>query len=261
MKQKTAIWAVVVIVLLAGAWGAYNLISDKNQADTASQTGSPSEAETKTEAVPDTPSENMPEETGEAAAPETETAPEASEDGVPEGDAMVPADDAPEGDGQVVPENLPEGDAAADAPEGDAAVNTAADFTVLDAEGNEVTLSDLFGRPILINFWATWCPPCQAELPAFEAAYKEYGDEIVFMMVDLTDGVQETIEGVRAFAETYGYTFPVYYDTTYSASDAYGIYVIPMTVGIGRNGNVLFHQVSGMTDANVQAVVEMLLAE
>ena len=61
--------------------------------------------------------------------------------------------------------------------------SSAPDFTVQTMDGGDVKLSDFFGKPVIINFWATWCGPCKVELPAFQAAYEEYGDEIVFLMM------------------------------------------------------------------------------
>ena len=75
--------------------------------------------------------------------------------------------------------------------------NTAPDFTVLDANGKRIRLSDNFGKPIVINFWATWCPPCKRELPDFDKLCKEYGDKVVFMMVNLTDGRRDTVDGTK----------------------------------------------------------------
>ena len=69
------------------------------------------------------------------------------------------------------------------------------DFTVVDEEGNPVSLSDFFGKPIILNFWASWCGPCKSEMPDFEEAYLEYGDVIQFLMVNCTDGSRETVEG------------------------------------------------------------------
>lgn len=68
----------------------------------------------------------------------------------------------------------------------------APDFTVVDAKGDSVNLSDLLGKPIVLNFWASWCPPCKSEMPDFNEVYKEVGEDITFMMVDLVDGQRET---------------------------------------------------------------------
>lgn len=117
----------------------------------------------------------------------------------------------------------------------------ASDFTIYDAEGNAVHLSDFAGGPVVINFWASWCPPCKAELPDFEAAYKDNeknGGTVQFLMVDLTDGERETKETADAFLAENGYTFPVYYDLDYSAAYTYGIRSIPMTLFVDADGYI-----------------------
>ncbi len=89
----------------------------------------------------------------------------------------------------------------------------APDFIVYDAEGNEVRLSDFFGKPIVLNFWASWCGPCQMEMPEFHEKYLELGDNVHFLMVNTTDGLRETVDTASAFIAENAYTFPVLYDT------------------------------------------------
>ncbi len=124
----------------------------------------------------------------------------------------------------------------------------AADFTVQDWEGNQVSLSDYYGKPIVVNFWATWCGPCKSELPAFDNAYAAYQDEITFLMVNMTDGYSETVAGTKQFIEENGYSFPVCFDTSYEAYQAYGVTAIPMTLFIDANGNLISTKLGAMSE-------------
>ena len=142
-----------------------------------------------------------------------------------------------------------------------AEANLAPDFTVLDSEGESRKLSEFFGRPIVLNFWATWCPPCRSELPGFDAAFAEYGDRVAFLMVDLTDGSRDTVEVVKAFLEENGYAFPVYYDTALDAADTYGVYSIPMTCLIDSGGSIVFSQIGAIREETLFQKIEELLAE
>lgn len=134
--------------------------------------------------------------------------------------------------------------------------NAAPDFTVTDGGGNRVSTADLSGRPVILNFWATWCPPCRSELPAFDKLYRQYGNEVSFMMIDLTDGYRETVEGVKKFMSENGYTFPVYYDTEGSAAEAYNVSSIPFTVAVGRNGNIVGTHLGAMSEAALEKLIK-----
>ena len=137
----------------------------------------------------------------------------------------------------------------------------AMDFTVYDIDRNPVKLSDLFGKPILINFWATWCPPCKSELPDFDRVYADYGEDVVFMMVNMTDGSRDTVESASAFVADNGYSFPVYYDCDLNAAYTYGASSIPMTVLIGADGNIVGGQVGVLTEEQLRIILDTELAK
>ena len=137
--------------------------------------------------------------------------------------------------------------------------NTAPDFTVLDANGKKTRLSDKFGKPVVINFWATWCPPCRRELPDFDRLCLEYGDRVVFMMVNLTDGGRATVDGTKSFVSKNGYTFPLYFDTESNAADAYNVSSIPQTTFIDANGNVYTTRVGAMNETVLRSYINALL--
>lgn len=111
----------------------------------------------------------------------------------------------------------------------------APDFTVYDANGKAVKVSDYIGKPVVLNFWASWCGPCQSEMPDFQKTYEELGGEVQFLMVNATGG-RETVDSAKAFIEKAGYTFPVFYDTNEEACIAYGISSLPTTYFIDAEG-------------------------
>lgn len=131
---------------------------------------------------------------------------------------------------------------------GENAAETAPDFTMTNASGEEVKLSDFFDKPVVLNFWASWCGPCKSEMPHFEDAYQKYGEDINFVIVNLTDGARETVEAASDFIEEQGYTFPLYFDTNTEGAVTYGTYSIPVTYFIGADG-VPVAQANGALDA------------
>lgn len=135
--------------------------------------------------------------------------------------------------------------------------NATSDFTVYNDSLEKVSLYDNKGKPIIVNIWATWCPPCRSELGYFENAYKKYGDSITFMMVDLTDS-RETVDTVRKFVKSNGYTFPVYYDSDRSASMAYNIRSIPMTLVISPNMELLASHTGALTESELEQLIALV---
>ncbi len=125
-------------------------------------------------------------------------------------------------------------------------VFNAPDFTVLDWDGNSVKLSDFAGKPIVLNFWATWCYYCKEEMPEFNEAFKNLPN-IEFVMVNATDGVSETVSSAKKYIESQGFEFNVYFDTTSRAQYTYGVGAYPTTFFISADGSEIYY-ISGMLD-------------
>ena len=142
--------------------------------------------------------------------------------------------------------------------ETNAELTQAPDFTVYDIDGNEVKLSDFFGKPIVVNFWASWCGPCKMEMPDFNEKYLEIGDDVTFLMVNMTDGSRETVDIAAAFIAEQGYTFPVFYDTASSAAITYSVYSLPTTFFIDADGNAIAQATGAIDAATLQKGIDMI---
>lgn len=135
------------------------------------------------------------------------------------------------------------------------------DFTMENAAGESVALFDYIGKPIVLNFWASWCGPCKAEIPDFQEAYEKYEGEIEFLMVNMTDGAQETKESAMTFIEEQGYTLPFYFDTQLQGAYTYGVYSLPTTFFINAEGEVIAYA-QGMIDAEtLETGISMIYEE
>jgi peroxiredoxin len=109
----------------------------------------------------------------------------------------------------------------------------APDFTLQTLAGETMTLSDFRGTPVLVNFWATWCGPCRIEMPEFQDAYRERGDDFVILAVNATVTDNGDIPG---FVAEMGLTFPILLDETGDVMDTYQIFAMPTSVFINREG-------------------------
>lgn len=137
----------------------------------------------------------------------------------------------------------------------------APDFTAYDSQGNPVSLHDFAGKPVILNFWASWCGPCKMEMPDFQAAYEKYGEQIHFVIVNLTDGEQETVESAQAHIQKNGYTFPVYYDKDLSGASAYSVRSIPLTLFLDSELNLVAYANTMLDAENLQKGIDMILPE
>ena len=137
----------------------------------------------------------------------------------------------------------------------------APDFTVYDLDGNEVHLSDFIGKPVVLNFWASWCGPCKMEMPDFNEKYLEIGEEVQFLIINMTDGSRETVETASAFIAEQGYSFPVFYDTDQDAASTYGVYSIPTTYFIDADGSVIAQATGVIGAETLQQGIDMIISD
>ena len=135
----------------------------------------------------------------------------------------------------------------------------APDFSLQTLDGKTITLSELRGRPLIVNIWATWCPPCQAEMPAFERVYNQYKDDgFLILAVNLTN--QDNPENVSAFVEKFGLTFPILLDTDGKVASIYQSNALPTSYFINENGIIQEVVIGGpMSEAMLRIRVEELL--
>lgn len=235
MKNKKTIWIIllVFVLLLGGAYLLYNILGQKVRpdqlvvqnapADSGKESSTGAEGENDVEAEPEGKND-----TNAAAEPEGEN----DTDAEPEG----------ENDTDAEPEKA-----------------MAPDFTVYDLEGNEVHLSDYVGKPIVLNFWASWCGPCQMEMPDFHEKYLTLKDDVHFLMVNMTDGSRETVDTASAFIEKQGYSFPVFYDKDSDAAATYGVYSLPTTYFIDSEGYAVAHAAGAIDAETLQRGIDMVL--
>lgn len=144
---------------------------------------------------------------------------------------------------------------------GNAATTPAPDFTMTTSEGKTLHLSDFKGRPVLLNFWASWCGPCKSEMPAIQAAWEQSGQDVDFVIVNMTDMGGESEEAAKAFLAEGGYTFPTYFDAGNSAATAFGVTSIPQTYLIDAEGNIIGACMGAMDESVIAQGIAMLKGE
>lgn len=116
-----------------------------------------------------------------------------------------------------------------------------------DLDGLRYSFTETQGKVVLLNFWATWCPPCIAEMPSMQELYNDYGDQIVFIFVS-----QEPKEKIQGFLEKHNYTFPVYQAIS-APPTAFSHKSIPQTYLVDKAGNIVIDK-NGAADWNSKSV-------
>ncbi len=135
----------------------------------------------------------------------------------------------------------------------------APDFSLETRDGETISLADLRGQAVLLNFWATWCPPCRAEMPAIQGVYQKYQDQgLAVLAVDVGEGDAQ----VTAFVDEQGLTFPILMDRDAAVSNRYQVRAMPSTFFIDRSGVIQEVTLGGpMTEAFIESQVTGLLAK
>lgn len=133
----------------------------------------------------------------------------------------------------------------------------APDFTITTFDGGKLTLSELRGKVVLLNFWASWCPPCRAEAPNMEGVWQDYRDQgVIFVGVD----IQDTESEARDFLQQFNITYPNGPDPTGRIARDYGITNIPTSVFVSRQGVIARRWVGAIDRARLTEYLDELLA-
>lgn len=131
------------------------------------------------------------------------------------------------------------------------------DVEFFDADGNSLMLSDFFDKPLVLNFWATWCGPCKSEMTGFNRLYDKYKDKVNFVMLNMSDSEETAAD----FLEENGYRFPVYFDKTQIASYTYGASSIPLTFVMYKGGEIYGYQMGVLPEEALEEAIKTVLAE
>ena len=142
-----------------------------------------------------------------------------------------------------------------------AATTPAPDFTMTDADGATLTLADFKGKPVLLNFWVSWCGPCASEMPDIQSAWEEHGNDVEFVIVNMTDMNGETEQSAKVFLAENNYTFPCYFDANNSAATAFGVSSIPQTYLINAEGNIIGAYMGAMDASVIAQGIDMLAGD
>ena len=149
--------------------------------------------------------------------------------------------------------------------ETESGLTPAIDFILTDQYGNTHKLSDYKGKTVFLNFWATWCSPCRAEMPdiqkLYESAETEGEDALVVLGVAAPNlGNEKSEEEIKAFLEENGYTYPVLMDTTGEVFMSYGVNAFPTTFMITREGEVFGYASGQLNEATMKSIVEQTMS-
>lgn len=131
----------------------------------------------------------------------------------------------------------------------------APDFTLATLDGGEIQLSQLRGKPVVINFWATWCGPCRQETPQFQSFYERFSDDVILLGINQREGLDQ----INAFVEEFGMTYPVLLDQDGTVYDDYQVFGLPTTWFVNPDGVLVSVAPGGITEAFLEDQVSASL--
>lgn len=137
----------------------------------------------------------------------------------------------------------------------------AVDFTVYDGDGNAIKLSDYLGKPVVVNFWASWCGPCKEEMPLFQELYEERGDEVEVLMVNLCAFGNDDVQDAKDLIAEQGYTFPVYFDTDGEGMMNYVGRGVPVSIFVDAGGGLAGYQTGALTAEIMELGLDRILPD
>lgn len=260
MKQKKSFFLTLalLVILIIAAVTAYNKLAPNRSVNNLSSlqisdSSQPSSSK-ETEEIEETENEHPTEQTETPSSSESSRESDTQTDSSDESEKQT---DKQTSNSETSDESKPE--SSTSGASSDQEYTLAPDFTVTDAEGNEITLLSLLGKPAVLNFWNSNCPPCKMEMPDFEEMYAELGDDVQFIMIDTVGAMGETKESGQDYVKEQKFTFPVYFDTSQDAIYTYGITAFPTTYFIDKDG-YLIAGARGMIDKEtLQMGIDMIL--
>ncbi|GAW92532.1 TlpA family protein disulfide reductase [Calderihabitans maritimus] len=132
----------------------------------------------------------------------------------------------------------------------------APDFTLTTLDGKKVSLSDYRGKKVLLNFWASWCPPCRAEMPDIQSYHEAHSGEVAVLAVNIM--YRETEEKIRDFLEEGHYTFTVLLDKNYDVQNTYKVRGVPTSYFIDSKGIIRYYKLGPLTEEEIKRWMETM---
>ncbi|MGX7144212.1 TlpA family protein disulfide reductase [Facklamia languida] len=135
-----------------------------------------------------------------------------------------------------------------------------AKFEFIDGKEEVIDITDNIGRPMVVNMWATWCPPCREEMPAFQKAWEDHKEDVDFFMVNaLHSKPGENKEAVDRFVEKHKLSLPIYYDLDMTTMIELQATFLPTTLFINKEGEIIHHQIGMISPEDLEKHIESIL--